>query len=152
MALQQGFTLIELMITVAIVGILAGIAMPAYKDYTVRAQVYEAILLAAGGKAAVEEYYARSGSLPSDHFEADVRMNTGKYVDMSDIQAGKPGLIYARMGAGSQATLKDQNYSVFMKARINDTTGQLSWECIVNTPKKYVPTSCTQNDNPMMMS
>ena len=149
MALQQGFTLIELMITVAIVGILAAIAMPAYKDYTVRAQVSEAILLASGGKGAVEEYYSRSGSLPSDYFEADVRMNTGKYVDMSGIQAGSPGLIYARMGAGSQATLKDQNYSVFMKARINDATGQLSWECIINAPKKYVPSNCTQNDNPM---
>jgi Tfp pilus assembly protein PilE len=139
----------KLMITVTIVGILAGIAMSAYKDYTVWAQVSQAVLLAAGGKAAVEEYYARSGSPPSDHFEADVRMNTGKYVDMSDIQAGKLGPIYARMGAGSQAPLKDQNYSVFMKARINDATGQLSWECIINAPKRYVPTSCTQKDNPM---
>ena len=150
--LQKGFTLIELMIAVAIVGILAAIAMPAYKDYTVRAQVSEAITMAAAGKSAVEEWYAQSGKLPSDYYEADVRMHTGKYVDLAGIQAGSPGLIYARMGAGSQATLKNLNYSVFMKARIDETTGQLNWECIGNMPKKYLPSSCTQNDNPMGMS
>ncbi|HFB1630445.1 TPA: pilin [Neisseria gonorrhoeae] len=58
--LQKGFTLIELMIVIAIVGILAAVALPAYQDYTARAQVSEAILLAEGQKSAVTEYYLKT--------------------------------------------------------------------------------------------
>ena len=61
---QQGFTLIELMIVVAIIGILAAIAIPAYQDYTIRAQVSEGLSLASGAKAAVSEYYMDSGDFP----------------------------------------------------------------------------------------
>ncbi|SBO73039.1 pilin monomer [Neisseria gonorrhoeae] len=62
--LQKGFTLIELMIVIAIVGILAAVALPAYQDYTARAQVSEAILLAEGQKSAVTEYYLNHGEWP----------------------------------------------------------------------------------------
>ncbi len=62
--LQKGFTLIELMIVIAIVGILAAVALPAYQDYTARAQVSEAILLAEGQKSAVTEYYLNNGKWP----------------------------------------------------------------------------------------
>ncbi|HFA5113321.1 TPA: pilin [Neisseria gonorrhoeae] len=62
--LQKGFTLIELMIVIAIVGILAAVALPAYQDYTARAQVSEAILLAEGQKSAVTEYYLNNGEWP----------------------------------------------------------------------------------------
>ena len=146
---SKGFTLIELMITVAIVGILAAIALPAYQDYTIRAQVSEAVILAAGGKAKVEEWYAMSGKLPSDTFEADVSGNTGKYVDMTNIQAGSPGMIFARMG--NDVNIKVKSYSIFMKPRIT-ASGNLSWECIGNMPKKYLPNSCTQNDTPQLMT
>jgi len=60
----QGFTLIELMIVVAIIGILAAIAIPAYQDYTIRAQVSEGINLASGAKAAIAEYFMDTGPLP----------------------------------------------------------------------------------------
>ncbi|HFA5811313.1 TPA: pilin [Neisseria gonorrhoeae] len=60
--LQKGFTLIELMIVIAIVGILAAVALPAYQDYTARAQVSEAILLAEGQKSAVTEYYLKTAN------------------------------------------------------------------------------------------
>ncbi|EMU0024767.1 pilin [Neisseria gonorrhoeae] len=63
--LQKGFTLIELMIVIAIVGILAAVALPAYQDYTARAQVSEAILLAEGQKSAVTEYYLNHGEWPA---------------------------------------------------------------------------------------
>ncbi|EOD9180028.1 pilin [Neisseria gonorrhoeae] len=67
--LQKGFTLIELMIVIAIVGILAAVALPAYQDYTARAQVSEAILLAEGQKSAVTEYYLNHGIWPErQHF------------------------------------------------------------------------------------
>ena len=62
---QQGFTLIELMIVVAIIGILAAIAIPAYQDYTIRAQVSEGMTLAAAAKAAVVESYQNSGQAPA---------------------------------------------------------------------------------------
>ncbi|EMS1357883.1 pilin [Neisseria gonorrhoeae] len=68
--LQKGFTLIELMIVIAIVGILAAVALPAYQDYTARAQVSEAILLAEGQKSAVTEYYLNNGEWPKDNDEA----------------------------------------------------------------------------------
>ncbi|ENW5487671.1 pilin, partial [Neisseria gonorrhoeae] len=69
--LQKGFTLIELMIVIAIVGILAAVALPAYQDYTARAQVSEAILLAEGQKSAVTEYYLNNGKWPADNGAAD---------------------------------------------------------------------------------
>ncbi len=68
--LQKGFTLIELMIVIAIVGILAAVALPAYQDYTARAQVSEAILLAEGQKSAVTGYYLNNGEWPEDNDKA----------------------------------------------------------------------------------
>ncbi|EMU4737461.1 pilin [Neisseria gonorrhoeae] len=70
--LQKGFTLIELMIVIAIVGILAAVALPAYQDYTARAQVSEAILLAEGQKSAVTEYYLNHGTWPENNDKAGV--------------------------------------------------------------------------------
>ena len=91
---QQGFTLIELMIVVAIIGILAAIAIPAYQDYTIRAQVSEGLNLAAGAKAAVTEYYQDQGVFPGDNVTAgieDAANIEGKYV--SQVEVGANGVI-----------------------------------------------------------
>ena len=80
---QQGFTLIELMIVVAIIGILAAIASPAYKDYTIREQVSEGLILAGGAKAAVSEYTMDRGTFPTDNATAGLSTAAsidGKYV------------------------------------------------------------------------
>ncbi|MCK2207682.1 pilin, partial [Neisseria gonorrhoeae] len=90
--LQKGFTLIELMIVIAIVGILAAVALPAYQDYTARAQVSEAILLAEGQKSAVTEYYLNNGKWPEDNGSAGVASASdkiiGKYVESVTVAKG----------------------------------------------------------------
>ncbi|HFA3102532.1 TPA: pilin, partial [Neisseria gonorrhoeae] len=89
--LQKGFTLIELMIVIAIVGILAAVALPAYQDYTARAQVSEAILLAEGQKSAVTEYYLNHGIWPENNTSAGVANPTeikGKYVKQVEVKKG----------------------------------------------------------------
>ncbi|ENY0109901.1 pilin, partial [Neisseria gonorrhoeae] len=89
--LQKGFTLIELMIVIAIVGILAAVALPAYQDYTARAQVSEAILLAEGQKSAVTEYYLNHGKWPANNTSAGVASASeikGKYVESVTVAKG----------------------------------------------------------------
>ncbi|MCS0622871.1 pilin, partial [Neisseria gonorrhoeae] len=89
--LQKGFTLIELMIVIAIVGILAAVALPAYQDYTARAQVSEAILLAEGQKSAVTEYYLNHGKWPANNGDAGVASASkiiGKYVQKVEVNNG----------------------------------------------------------------
>jgi type IV pilus assembly protein PilA len=73
--MQQGFTLIELMIVVAIIGILAAMAIPAYQDYTIRAQVAEGMSLAAGAKIAVAEDFLNEGRPPVDRTDAGMTAN-----------------------------------------------------------------------------
>ena len=99
--LQQGFTLIELMIVVAIIGILAAIAIPAYQDYTIRAQVSEGMSLAAAAKTAVAETFLNSGEAPADRTEAglidgagDGSETQGKYVSAVNIANGTITITY----------------------------------------------------------
>lgn len=87
-AIQKGFTLIELMIVIAIVGILAAVALPAYQDYTARAQMSEALTLAEGQKTAVVEYYSNNGVFPKNNASAGVASASeivGKYVAKVDV-------------------------------------------------------------------
>jgi len=96
--LQQGFTLIELMIVVAIIGILAAIAIPAYQDYTIRAQVSEGLNLAAAAKAAVAEDFLNEGEAPTSRTDAGMSANgtdtSGKYVTSVDVLNGVITVIY----------------------------------------------------------
>ncbi len=100
--LQKGFTLIELMIVVAIIGILAAIAIPAYQDYTIRAQVSEGLTLASDIKAGVAEYMAQTGSWPLDLAEAGVASagasdsKAARYVAEIDVGTGTITITYGR--------------------------------------------------------
>jgi type IV pilus assembly protein PilA len=96
--LQKGFTLIELMIVVAIIGILAAIAIPAYQDYTIRAQVSEGLTLAAAAKAAVSETYMNEGEAPADRASAGMSATatdtSGKYVQGVTVTNGTITVLY----------------------------------------------------------
>ena len=96
--MQQGFTLIELMIVVAIIGILAAIAIPAYQDYTIRAQVSEGMNLAAAAKAAVAEDFLNEGQPPVNRADAGMTANatdtSGKYVTQVQVAAGVITITY----------------------------------------------------------
>lgn len=138
--LQKGFTLIELMITVAIVGILAAVALPAYQDYTIRAQVTEGMSLAAGAKAAVAEFYANKGVLPADNTEAGFAGATGKYVSDVSVAAGVITATFGGSGANSNLTGK-----MLMLTPTPQAAGNLSWACAAGATAvdaKYLPSSC----------
>ncbi|ENW7974580.1 pilin [Neisseria gonorrhoeae] len=124
--LQKGFTLIELMIVIAIVGILAAVALPAYQDYTARAQVSEAILLAEGQKSAVTEYYLNNGEWPENNASAGVASSDkikGKYVQKVEVAKG---VVTAQM-ASSNVNKEIQGKKLSLWARRQD--GSVKWFC-----------------------
>ncbi|HEZ6613014.1 TPA: pilin [Neisseria meningitidis] len=124
--LQKGFTLIELMIVIAIVGILAAVALPAYQDYTARAQVSEAILLAEGQKSAVTEYYLNHGIWPGDNNSAGVASSStikGKYVQSVTVANG---VITAQMASSNvNNEIKSKKLSLWAKRQ----NGSVKWFC-----------------------
>ncbi|CNQ19554.1 class I pilin PilE [Neisseria gonorrhoeae] len=125
--LQKGFTLIELMIVIAIVGILAAVALPAYQDYTARAQVSEAILLAEGQKSAVTGYYLNHGEWPKDNTSAGVASSPtdikGKYVKEVEV---KNGVVTAKMlSSGVNKEIQGKRLSLWAKRE----NGSVKWFC-----------------------
>ncbi|HFA3965200.1 TPA: pilin, partial [Neisseria gonorrhoeae] len=124
--LQKGFTLIELMIVIAIVGILAAVALPAYQDYTARAQVSEAILLAEGQKSAVTEYYLNHGKWPANNGDAGVASPSdikGKYVESVTVTNG---VVTAKMlSSGVNKEIQGKKLSLWARRE----NGSVKWFC-----------------------
>ncbi|HFC7604403.1 TPA: pilin [Neisseria meningitidis] len=148
--LQKGFTLIELMIVIAIVGILAAVALPAYQDYTARAQVSEAILLAEGQKSAVTEYYLNHGIWPGDNSSAGVATSSkikGKYV--KEVTVANGVVTATMLSTGVNKEIQGRKLSLWAKRQ----DGSVKWFCgqpverAANNAANDAVTAATANGN-----
>jgi len=130
--IQQGFTLIELMIVIAIIGILAAVALPAYQDYTVRAKVSELILAGSSAKISVSEAVYVAGALPNDTFS--VSNTTSKMVSLVTWGAGSLRIDGSRVNLGATVSIR-------MTPNLT-ASGVVDWACAPITGTRFVPSSC----------
>ncbi|KTT62738.1 fimbrial protein [Pseudomonas oryzihabitans] len=149
MKAQKGFTLIELMIVVAIIGILAAIAIPAYQDYIARAQMSEAMTLADGQKVKVSEVFSQNGTCPDNSTAAVAGIDkatdiNGKYVlsvttGGTATTAGACTIAAKMKSSGVAGGIVSKTVTLTLS---NADKGSYVWTCTSDADKKYVPTSC----------
>lgn len=138
--LQQGFTLIELMIVIAIIGILAAVALPAYQDYTVRAKISEAIGFAAAAKTAVSEHQISKGSWPATNGPAGLAPSAS----ITSPVVGSVGVAdnVITVTLATTTTLGDASAKTFVLEGTASGSG-VSWVCKPGTiAAKFLPSSC----------
>jgi type IV pilus assembly protein PilA len=148
-----GFTLIELMMVVAIIGILSAIAIPAYQNYTIRSQVTEGLTLADGWKVAISEYYANNGGWPSQTDLTGTTQSVGKYEQNITVNTGVVVITY-----GNQVNQAINNGVLTLVPYTNDND-EILWQCGLAAPPsgtiangataggttltaQYLPTAC----------
>ncbi len=152
---QQGFTLIELMIVIAIVGILAAIALPAYQDYLVRSRMSEPMAAMAEAKTSVAEYLASRNTLPPTQTAAGIETARPSAAYISSIEyylQGAQAVIVARVTQGPNAaipTSSDSGRSFSMFGTVNQTQNTIGWVCTNGdnggadpVKSNYLPATC----------
>ncbi|WP_154224013.1 pilin [Marinicella rhabdoformis] len=135
---QQGFTLIELMIVIAIIAILMSYAIPAYRDYTIRAKAGEGVALAAGAKLAVSEYFINEGAWPTNNVKAGMAVNT-------DIKGANVASITNASGVLTVLFANDPilaGKSVILSPASAAGAGSVEWTCKTGLDFRYVPVDC----------
>jgi len=146
---QQGFTLIELMIVVAIIGILAAIAIPAYQDYTQRAQMGEAFTVVSGAKTAIAEFAQTNGAYPVVADIADLNLDiaagaAGKYADSLTVETATGKITVLMKGAGAVgASIAAKNVQFCPPADLTAVAGAFTWACSSDAEQKFLPKSCS---------
>lgn len=139
---QQGFTLIELMIVIAIIGILAAVALPAYQDYTKRAKMSEIMVLASAAKTTASEYYLSTGSTPASTTQAGINTNAGQsnYLTAITFATNTTGITLTYQVSSAIADAVGSDTIVFQGSF--DSNGA-KWDCTGGTlPDKYRPANC----------
>ena len=139
---HKGFTLIELMIVVAIIGILAAVAIPQYQNYVARAQVSEALVLASGAKTGVAEYAMVTGDFPANNGDAGLDSTPtnikGKYV--ASVEVKTDGVINVTFAADAHEKIKSK---ILTLTPGNLTGGSITWTCTGSAViGSYLPSSC----------
>lgn len=134
--LKNGFTLIELMITVAIVGVLSAVAIPSYQDYVARSQVAEGLSLLSGSKIEVGEYFANNGNLPNTLQTT----NLGSYIDELYIE---DDLIKATFSPDSNSRIAGK----FVALKIDDDSNNLKFNCVSDLENQYLPKDCQSSSS-----
>ena len=135
-AIQKGFTLIELMIVVAIIGILAAVALPAYQDYTVRAKVSELMLAASGFRTGIAEKFQTDPGNTATAGAGQTVPIVGKLASGSVTDAG-----VITISGSTVSTSTGQAVTVTMTPTYSTSTGTITWAC-VGSPSKYMPGTC----------
>ena len=160
--LNSGFTLIELMIVVAIIGILAAVAIPQYQNYVARAQVAEGLNLAGPFKLAISEYYITTGTYPNGGSRAENHKKLG--ISESPAHFGGTYVKKIRVDGGSgqfEIVFRDDAHDQILEKGFwmvpTDVGGSISWHCTVDEqnesgvstadpiPEKFLPSSCLSN-------
>ncbi|WP_198970351.1 pilin [Xylophilus sp. ASV27] len=134
---QKGFTLIELMIVVAIIGILAAVALPAYQDYTVRAKVSELVLAASSARTCVTEAFQANGVVPGG-IGSDCSIAVVGKVSAASVASAANGAVISVVGATSALGSPS---AVTVQLNGTTTNGTITWVCS-GSPTKYLPSSC----------
>lgn len=139
---NQGFTLIELMIVIAIIAILMAYAIPAYKDYTIRAKAGEGLTLAAGAKTAISEYYFAEGKLPTSNAEAGIAADTSiKGENVKSVKVGAAGQVTIQYTANET----ELNNKTLLLVPDVTATGSVQWDCSAGggtLDAQYRPSGC----------